>query len=303
MTTGAAAVAVRRDPRLHAAVVLPAEALGRGAAAVRRRAAVRAARPRRRRHRRASVRQRRRRGHLRARDADRRARHRRLRARRRGARRHVPLHVAVARRRPGRSCSAAGWAARSSRSSRSPRRARSPRSSPARPTSAGPAFVAAAVGSVVVRRACSSPSAASRGAPRCGRWRSCSSSSGCSARRSPASPSSRRRGSRGRSSSASSTTRRAASSATASPQGGAAVVRLVDRHGRRAGRRQLADAPPAPVRRRRLTPASDSRSNRPLFGLRHRIRRSSPGSVTQTGGSVGVDWPLRSSVGGANICS
>ena len=78
-----------------------------------------------------------------------------------------------------------------------------------------------------VRRACSSPSAASPGAPRCGRWRSCSSSSGCSARRSPASPSCRRRGSRGRSSSASSTTRRAASCATGIPQGGDAVVRLV----------------------------------------------------------------------------
>ena len=90
------AVAVRRDPRLHAAVVPPAEAVGRGAAAVRRRAAVRPARPRRRRHRRARVRQRRGRGHLRARAADRRARHRRRRARRRGARRHVPLHLAVA---------------------------------------------------------------------------------------------------------------------------------------------------------------------------------------------------------------
>ena len=81
-------------------------------------------------------------------DADRGARDRRFGARRRGARRDVPLHVAVAdadvadRARP-----LVGRLDRGARHDRPGVRA-SPRSSPARPTSAGPAFLAAAVGSV-----------------------------------------------------------------------------------------------------------------------------------------------------------
>ncbi len=70
------------------------------------------------------------------------------RARRRGARRHVPLHVAVADADlADRARSLAGRLVRR-RSSPSRRRARSPRSSPARPRAPAPAFVAAAVGSV-----------------------------------------------------------------------------------------------------------------------------------------------------------
>ena len=111
--------------------------------------------------RRAGVRQRRRRGHLRAGHADRRARHRRRRARRRGPRRHVPLHVAVARRRVwqivlGRWLGGAIVAlvtiapatrargGRRRRARRAPAGGRSPRRSAASPTSP-----------------CSSPSAAS----------------------------------------------------------------------------------------------------------------------------------------------
>ena len=143
-----AAIAVRRHLPVHAAVVHPAEAVGRRADAVRRRAAVRPARPRRRRHRRRRLRQRRRRGHLLADDADRRADHRRRRARCRGARRNVPLHVAVAgtdvadRARP-----LARRRARRRRHDRPGDRCRC-RRSPARSSSAGPAFIAAAVGAV-----------------------------------------------------------------------------------------------------------------------------------------------------------
>ena len=68
---------------------------------------------------------------------------------------------------------------------------------------------------------CSSRSRRSPAAPRCGHSRSCSSSSGCSARRSPASRSSRRRGSRGRSSSATSRDVPSDVVRTGIPQGGA----------------------------------------------------------------------------------
>ena len=266
------------------------------------RAAVRTARPRRRRHRRAGVRERRRRGHLRSGDADRGARHRRLGARRRGARRHVPLHVAVPdpdvadRARPmvGRLVRRArhdrpGVRARRDRR-RHPRQRRHRRSSPPPSAACRTSRCSSPIGCLTRRTAVWSLAfvflierllgAALTGIAQLSpTWESRAIFVGYLD-----DPPSRlvRDG---------------------IPQGGDAVVRLRDRHGRRPGRGELADAPPAPVRRRRLTPASDSRSNRPLFGLRHRIRRSSPGSVTQTGGSVGVDWPLRSSVGGANICS
>ena len=84
--------------------------------------------------------------------ADRRARHRRLRARRRGARRARSTSRGCRRRRPGRSCSVAGWAARSSRSSRSRRPCALAAVVAGAPASAGPAFVAAAVGQRGVRR-------------------------------------------------------------------------------------------------------------------------------------------------------
>ena len=174
----------------------------------------------------AGLRQRRRRGHPRAGRADRRPRHRRRRARRRDPRRHVPVHVDVAdtdladrarpvdrrlARRPGDD---RPGVRRRRRSSPARRRA-SGRSSSPPPSRRSPTSP------------CSSPSAASPGARRCGRWRSCSSSSGCSAPPSRASPSSRRRGSRGRSSSACSTTRRERLVREGIPSGGGAVVRLL----------------------------------------------------------------------------
>ena len=213
-----------------------------GAAAVRRRAAVRAARPRGpRRAARASVRQRRRRGHLRAGHADRRARHRRLRARRRGARRHVPLHLAVAdadvadRARP--------LVRRLVRRARHDRagRPRWPRSSPARRRAPAPAFVAAAVGSVAyvaVFIAIGVHHPAHRGV--------------VAGVRVPRRAAARRRAHRHRPALADvgvagdlrrppRRSRRAASSATASPQGGARDRAAGDRDGRRARRRELAD--------------------------------------------------------------
>ena len=223
-------------------------------AAVRRRAAVRPARPRRRRSAPtrafANVAAE---GIFGLVDADRRARHRRRGARRRGARRHVPLHVAVARADVAdRARALARRLGRRARDDRAGVRARRGRRRRARRTR-WPAFVAAARRQRSPTSRCSSPSAASPGARRCGRWRSCSSSSGCSARRSPASPSSRRRGSRGRSSSASPTTPRGASSATASraaaaPSSASRSSPLVV-----AGDRQLADAADAPGGRVRLT--------------------------------------------------
>ena len=231
---------------LHAAVVLPAPAVGGGAGAVRRRAPVRAARPRRRR------------------------------ARPSGRSRTSPPTASSALVVPiaalvigdsvlgaevragtfhftwlsptptGRSCSVAGSAARSSRSSRSRRRARSPRSSPARPTSVGPASLAAAVGArayvaVFIAIGCLTRRTAVwslafvflverlLGAALTGiaqlspTWESRAIFVGCS------------------------TTRPAGSCARASPPAGAAVVRLLIVSARRPGHRHLAHASPPPA--------------------------------------------------------
>ena len=65
------------------------------------------------------------------------------------------------------------------------------------------------------------------------------------------------------------------------PQGGDADRPAGDRDDRRPGGGELADGPPPPLRRRRLTPSHTPRTAS-FLGLCHRIRRSSPESVTQT---------------------
>ena len=145
----APAAAPARHPRLHVAVVLPARSGGpqsscrapapccsgcspeRGRATAGRR-----------------VRERRCRGHLRAGHADRRAGHRRLRARCRDPCRFVPLHLAVARAHVADRARALGRRLDRRAGHDRARRPRSPRSSPAARPARGPAFVAAAVGSV-----------------------------------------------------------------------------------------------------------------------------------------------------------
>ena len=195
-------------------------------------------------------------------DADRRARHRRRRARRRGARRHVPLHVAVAGADVADRARALARRLARRRSSRSPRpcalaavvagapgERRRRRSSP--PPSAASSYVAVfiAIGCLTRRTAVWSLAfvflverllgAALTGIAQLSpTWESRAIFVGLLD-----DPPSRlvRDG---------------------IPQGGAAVVRLRDRDRRRAGRRQLADGPHAPVRRLRLTGTPD-------IGARH----------------------------------
>ena len=85
------------------------------------------------------------------------------------------------------------------------------------------------------------------------------------------------------------------------PQGGDAVVRLVIVTIVALVVANWRMRPPPAVRRRRLTPEPLPRE-RPLPRLCHRIRRSSPESVTQTGLDRG-SGPCEEASSGANICS
>jgi hypothetical protein len=189
----ASAVASRGDFRLHVAVVLPAQAVGCCADAMCRRPALRVARSRGRRPSRPSRSQ-----TLlpKASSASSCPLPRSSSATRCSGPRSAPgpsTSPGCHPRPPGRSCSVDGWVARRLLSSRSPRRLPSRRWSPAARRAPAPRSSPQQWAAWPTSPS-SSPSAASLAAPRCGRWRSSSSSSACWVQRSPASPSCRPRG-------------------------------------------------------------------------------------------------------------